>query len=141
MAIVKIDSNFTGASIAEESALGVLPGSPVWQDMEPNEYSDFGAELSTVARAPIAPDRQNKKGAVVDLDAAGGFSLDFTKSNMTKFLQGFFFADAKEQASTKPLNAAAVAITGAVSSDKSYNAASGLSVFKAGDLIYVSGFN
>lgn len=141
MAIVKIDSNFTGASIAEESALGVLPGSPVWQDMEPNEYSDFGAELSTVARAPIAPDRQNKKGAVVDLDAAGGFSLDFTKSNMTKFLQGFFFADAKEQASTKPLNAAAVVITGANSTDKSYNAASGLAVFKAGDLIHVSGFN
>jgi len=140
--IHKIDSNITGLSFAEEECLKELPsGGVTWYDLEPNSYSDFGGELSTVARAPIDPSRQNKKGAVVDLDASGGFNVDFTQSNLTRLLQGFFFADARELPSTKPMNAAAVTITEVVSgATDEYAAASGLNAFSPGQLVMASGF-
>lgn len=140
MATAKINSTLTQLSIAEETSIGVLPGSPVWQDLEPNDYNDFGSQLSTVAREPIEQSRQRKKGTVTDLDASGGFSTDFTKSNMTKYMQGAFFADARELTTTKPLNGASITITGADNADSSYNAAAGLNAFSAGDLVVVSGF-
>lgn len=136
----KIDSNNTGLAFAEETSNGVLPGSPVWYDQEPNEESDFGATLSTVARAPIEPGRQRKKGTVTDMEVAAGFSADLTKSNMQRLLQGFFFADARETTTTKPLNGAQIVITGADAAG-TYSAASGLNVFLDGDLILASGFN
>ena len=136
----KIDSNITGLAYAEEVSLKTLPGSPEWYGLEPNSYSDFGGELSTVARAPIDPSRQNKKGTITDLDASGGFNIDFTKSNLTRLLQGFFFADARELPATKPLNAAAVALTSVNSGTKTYAAASGLGAFVAGQLVFASGF-
>lgn len=136
----KIDSNITGLAFAEEAALKTLPVTPVWYGLEPNSYSDFGGELSTVARAPIDPSRQNKKGTITDLDASGGFNIDFTKSNLTRLLQGFFFADARELPNTKPINGTDVAISGATASTKTYAAASGLGAFVAGQVVLASGF-
>lgn len=136
----KIDSNITGLAFAEETALKTLPVTPVWYGLEPNSYSDFGGELSTVARAPIDPSRQNKKGTITDLDASGGFNIDFTKSNLTRLLQGFFFADARELPNTKPLNGSEVVITGATASTKTYAAAAGLAAFVAGQIVLASGF-
>lgn len=139
-AINKIDSNVTGLAFAEEECLKQLPANPVWYGLEPNSYSDFGGELSTVARAPIDPSRQNKKGTITDLDASGGFNTDFTKSNLTRLLQGFFFADAREPSTTQPLNAAAIAITAVDAATKTYTLASGGAQFVAGQLIFASGF-
>ena len=136
----KIDSNITGLAYAEETTLKTLPGTPIWYGLEPNSYSDFGGELSTVARAPIDPSRQNKKGTITDLDASGGFNIDFTKSNLTRLLQGFFFADARELPNTKALNAAAVALTGVTASSKTYAAASSLGSFTANQIVFASGF-
>lgn len=134
----KIDSNITGLAIAEETSLKTLPGTPVWYELEPNSYSDFGSEISMVARDPINPSRQRKKGVVVDLDASGGFNMDFTSEIAKRLTQGFFFADAREKFSTQKLNTAAIPITAATTS--TYTAASGLTGFKVGDLVFASGF-
>jgi len=109
----KIDSNITGLAFAEEASLKVLPGvvtngvsdesTAVWRNLEPNGYSDFGAEIATVARSFINPSRQKRKGGVSDLDASGGFTQDLTHSNLAQLLQGFFFADAHQRGSSDPL--------------------------------------
>jgi len=115
MAAAKQDSNRTGLAIAEEASLKVLPGiggaDAVWFTQEPNEYSDFGSELTLVSRSPINAGRQNQKGGVVDLDASGGFNQDFTQTNMQRLLQGFMFADAHEKTKTLPLATSANPLT------------------------------
>lgn len=137
----KIDSNVTGLRFAEEASLKTLPGSPVWYPLEPNSYSDFGGQIATVARNPINPSRQRKKGVTTDLDASGGFNQDLTFNNTTRLLQGFFFADIREKPTTAPMNSAAVVLTGILATNDDYTAASGLpTTTLAGDLLYASGF-
>lgn len=140
MTINKIDSNVTGLRFAEETSLEVLPGSPIWYPLEPNGYKDFGSDIKTISRSPINPSRQRKKGVVTDLDASGGFTQDMTQTNLTRLMQGFFFADIREKTTTLPMNGTAVPLTGIVASTKTYSAASGLGSFLAGSLVKASGF-
>lgn len=140
MTINKIDSNLTGLAYAEETTLGVLPGSPVFYALEPNTYSDFGGDVKTVARAFINPARQNYKGAVVDLTATAGFNIDVTKSNLMRLMQGYFFADARQKPRTNSLNGAPIVLTGVIAGNE-ITAAAGLSPFgKAGMILLASGF-
>lgn len=89
----KIDSNATGLRYSEELSIGVVDPSAVWVPMEPNSYDNFGGEIKKTPRAPITASRQNKKGVVTDLDAAGGLNQDLTHENLQDMLQGFMFAN------------------------------------------------
>jgi hypothetical protein len=133
-----IDSNVTGLAIAEEASLKTLPGTPIWLGMEPNSYSDFGATFNTVARETINATRQRLKGTITDESAKGGFSIDFTQRNITKLLQGFFWADAIEKTATQPFNGAQVAFTSV--STTQYLAATGLAGFLVHSLVSAKGF-
>ena len=138
--VAKISSNATGLRRAEEATPGVLPGSPVWVPMEPNSYGDFGSTLTLLARTPINDGRQRKKGNITDLDAVANFSIDLTPKNFSEDFQGFFFADFRRKAEFG-YGSSTQDITGIATSDDSYSAASGLNIFRAGDLVFASGFS
>lgn len=127
----KIDSNTTGLRYAEEESLGKLPATGVvWTQLEPNGYSDFGGQISTIARNPINPSRQRKKGVVVDLDASGGIGTDLTQEGLQDLMQGFMFATARRKNEIKVAD-----ITGG-----DYVVAAGGDGFVDGDLLYAKAF-
>ena len=134
----KIDSNTTGFSYAEEAGLGQLPATPIWRGLNVNSFPDFGGQTSLVARSTLNPSRQKQKGEIVDLDATGGLNHDFIPSQLTRIMQGFFFAAAREKADTQPFNGAQVPLTAVTGTTVS--AATGLAAFKAGDIVLLRGF-
>lgn len=142
----KIDSNATGLSFAEEICAGQLPNfaddgrDPVWYLLEPNEYDDFGGDVSTFARRPLSATRQRKKGTITDVGASFGFGADYTQNNHNRLLRGFFFADYAEKATTKTFDDAQVIVTGAVAATDRITAANGLNRFRVGQYVSVSGF-
>jgi Phage tail tube protein len=148
-AINKIDSNVTSLNIAEEECYGVLPSvvsgdqaAGEWYNLEANSYSDFGAKISTVARSPINPSRQNKKGVTTDLEASGGFNVDFTKTNLNRLLQGFFFADARQKVTTDRFNLATIQVASTTTSTYATASALGLIAFNLPDtLLFAEGFD
>ena len=134
MALVqKIDSNITGLSYAKEESLGVLPVTPVWVPLEPNGYDDFGGQLTTIARNPINPSRQRKKGVVTDLDASGGYETDLTQTNLQDLLQSFFFALLRRKSD--------LAVTSLGASSDTINVPASGTGYRGGDLALMSGFS
>lgn len=127
----KIDSNETGLAIAKEviGQPGVLPVTPNWEQLEPNEYDDFGGEPTLLARRPINSSRQRKKGAIVDLAAQGGFNQDFTNNNSQTLLSGFMYADFREKKNEAPSE---VTATGYVVADED--------AYFAGMILLATGF-
>lgn len=144
----KIDSNNTGLRFTEEVCLKQLPTlaadgfDPTWYALEPNSYSDFGGQYTIVARKPINPSRQQKKGKVTDMEASGGFQQDLTFFNSLKLLQGFLFADLRQKKTTSPMNGTRYAITGVTASSDTYTtAASGGTGFLTNHLVIAEGFS
>ena len=88
----RVLTNNSSLAYSIEASLGV-PGS-AWFLLEPNEISQFGAEITTVARDPISKTRQRRKGTVTDVDSGVGFVEDLTLSSFRDFIEGFVFATA-----------------------------------------------
>ena len=145
----KIDSNVTGLRYARERCLGELPPNPTWLVLEPNSYSDFGVNITTVARNPINPSRQRKKGVVTDVEASGGFQQDVTLGNTSELMQGFLFAFARERATTKSLVSGDAAVTDVDGITKEFTfsnaklassvVAAGGTGYKVGDVLTITG--
>ena len=140
----KIDSNFTGLRYALEvqGQPKVLPGvggaDAIWNELEPNSYSDFGGTTTLKARAPITAGRQRRKGRAVDLEAKAGFNIDFTSDNMLGMMPSYFFAAWRKGPTPEAL--ANISVTAAT---KKYAKPGGpLIAFNAvvGSLILASGF-
>lgn len=136
----KIDSNDTGLRYAVEECLKQLPENVVWHAQEPNSYGDFGATITTVARNPINPSRQRKKGVVTDKEASASFTTDFTNGNHIDLMQGFMFAAARQRPTTKPIGGTPVVITAVAAADGYAMVSATANTFKPGMLVLAQGF-
>ena len=148
----KIDSNVVGSSYAEEKCIGQLPDGvapddelgAIWRPVDPNEFDDFGGEITMVARNPISSSRQRKKGIVTNVEATGGLNIDVTPSSLPRLMQGFCFADAREGQSTAPISddiTKTVTVTSVVGAGTVLNVGAGDGArFKVGDILKLSGF-
>lgn len=90
MSLVK--TNEISLSVAVEASLGVLPGSPTWDLLEPNTINSFGATITKVARNPISKLRQRRKGTTTDVESGVEFEADLTGQCFKKLAEGFVFA-------------------------------------------------
>lgn len=132
MALVnKQDSNFTELRYAVEESPGVLPTTPEWIQVEPNEYKDFGGTVKTKARNPINASRQRKKGVVIDIDASSGFVQDVTPTNSKGFMSAFLFAAARDKDTDD---------VATINTNRYVVAAGGLD-YRAQDLIFADDFD
>ena len=106
--MARVSSNTVGLSHAKE----ITPGTAgvVWARDEPNSFTDVGAEISTVARSPIARDRQRRKGTITDLDSSFGYEADLTNELAHEFLGAYIGAVGTQEDLT--LRPSAVAATG-----------------------------
>lgn len=90
----RVKSNDVTVNMAFEATPGVLPGSPKWFTMEPNEITNFGANITTVPRDAIDGSRDRQKGKTVGLDSPLELDMDLTYFHMRKFAESFCYARA-----------------------------------------------
>jgi hypothetical protein len=134
-----ISGNKTQLSIAVESSIGVLPGTPVWTPYEPNGYDDVGGEITTAPRKPIKSDRMGRKGPVVDVEAKAGFNSDLTYSNMFSLLEGYLYSVARRKVEKINANDNDT-ITAVTAATETFTVDADGDDFLANDLVLASGF-
>lgn len=115
---------------ALEESLGVLPTTPAWKLLEPNEITTFGSVITTTARNPISKTRQRRKGVPTDLDSAVELGLDLTMDHFIDFVESFLFSSFKGPIVFTPTAATSTAYTVAASGD-----------LVANTLVYARGFS
>ncbi|MBB5411905.1 hypothetical protein HDG34_005871 [Paraburkholderia sp. HC6.4b] len=83
------DTNATNLAICKTC----MPvAATMWENLQPNDISNFSAAITTVAREPISDLRQRRKGTVTDLKAAPEFKADTTLSMIATFMDGFLMS-------------------------------------------------
>ena len=131
----RVLTNTTGLQVAIEdtendtSKIGQLPQNAVWYGLEPNTFGAIGAEITTVARSPISPNRQRQKGTVTDLNSTAEFEADLTVSHFNNFAEGFVFA--KYTGTSKPVASAVTSTAYTVATTP---------ILAAGSLVFAAGF-
>lgn len=139
---LSISSNSTGVSFNEETTLATPNVAGTWYGLEANTFKDFGATFTSVVREPIVANRQKSRGAITDVDAKADFNIDLTQHNLTRLMQGFFFADVFEKPATQPLNGTQAVITSVdITAGNHYNCTgANLPVFVVNHLVFAKGF-
>ena len=149
-----VSSNEVTLHVAEELCIKSLTSvdyptyEPVFEPVEANSFSDFGAELTKVMRKPMNPGRQRRKGRTVGSEATGGWTQDIVGGAIDRLMQGFLFADAVQPASTKLLAdlpdthyvSAVAADTVTVARRAGMPKTDAFLSFAPGDLVVLSGF-
>lgn len=88
-----VNTNDVSLRYAAETTPGVLPGSPSWKILEPNNISELGDTITTTPRRPISAQRGRRKGSTTDSDAGVAFEGDITLDSIDDFLEAFIFAE------------------------------------------------
>jgi hypothetical protein len=116
---------------------GVLTGTPIWFQLEPNGASKFGPEVKTVARTPISKNLQRLKGKVTELDSGVTFAHDLTFELLHRMLPNALFAQFANTPTKGPQNGAPFYPTGVTATEYTVPA---LGDVPNGTILWASGF-
>lgn len=125
---------------AIESSVGTLPGTPLWQVLEPNSIGAYGASITTVPRNPISNTRQQRKGSVTDLESSVEFEADLTKDAILDFMEGFMFASRANTDEIPTIQAGSDYDTLAATGSDTFTHTAIGAALAAGTLVYARGF-
>ncbi len=89
--MAKVDTNAVRLAYARESTAGTKADSD-WRTLEPNEITQFGANITTTPREPISDRLQRRKGTTTDLDAPTAFAADLTIDGFLDWIEGALFS-------------------------------------------------
>ena len=84
----------TQVFIAEEDSPGKLSttaGQVVWHEIEANNFTDFGPQITTGAREYFNPKRTQGKAKVQKEEAMAGWQADVTENQFPRFARAFLF--------------------------------------------------
>lgn len=137
----RVITNGTTLSFAREASLGVLPGTPQWFELEPNNIGSWGTTITKEARNPISQARARRKGVVTDLDSSVEFEADLTLAHLRHFAEAFMFSTAVGADTFLTSAATGTGFTvPALSAAQAGRLLWGTAGADATSLIYVSGF-
>lgn len=84
-----VDTNSISLALCKETVSGTLPGAGTKAlYLEPNGIPEFGGSISTVARAPISANRQQRKGTITDFSSTVSVEQDLTVSSFLSVIEG-----------------------------------------------------
>lgn len=92
-----VNTNAISLAYIRETVLGELPAAGVAEYLEPNDITEYGAQITTTVRNPISKNRTNKKGTITDMTSSMSFTQDTTASLLLAFLQGAIYSYWHEQ--------------------------------------------
>lgn len=138
----RVITNATTLSFARETSLGVLPATPQWYQLEPNNITSYGTTISKEARNPISQLRARRKGVVTDLDSAVEFEADLTLMHLRLFAESFLFSNATGADAFLSSDATATGFTvPALSAAQAAKLLYGTAGADANSLIYAIGYS
>lgn len=79
-------------NLGQGNGLGVLPASPEWVELQPDEIPSFGRENTTTQRNPISKNRQPLEPILTDGDVSAEINSDLTVSSFQNFIEATFFS-------------------------------------------------
>lgn len=127
MTVPVIEGNRTGAAIAEETSIKVLPVTPNWEPLEPNSYPTApGAETTTVARRPINANRMELPGTVTGVASQVAINQDLTQHAIQRRMREFLLANLRTKAE----------LTVATVTSSQYSPVSGGGAYAENDLLW-----
>jgi hypothetical protein len=75
--------------VTDETSVGVA--GTTWHQLEPDNITSSGSDISTVSRRPISKNRQEQEGIVTNLEAAIEYETDVTMSMLDRFIDKFLY--------------------------------------------------
>lgn len=132
-------TNYASFAYAKEESIGVLPATPEWTKLQPNDIGQWGDTYSQVSRSPISTERQRLKGTITKVESGVEFEADLTMESFYDFLAGFVMANLVGGTKFGPRESNTIAsITAGAPGTGCYVVSAG-GALAAGTLIYVRG--
>ncbi len=135
----RISSTAAKLILAEEASIGVLPGSPVYFNLNVNSYDSGFGPTQTLESSRFVTQRRRKRGEIVAEDVEGGFELNFTPTVLHKLMPWLLLSNFDRQANKGTVFDTGITVTG-TPADYDIGADAASAGWRDGHLLYAENF-